>query len=572
MRQKAKCAISPALKRIKFYFDLLKQTTDNYLFAMDMATKVAFLSPNYVTDFGLPAESLTLENFLRVWYPLIHPDDFPRVQVDLNEVLQERAKDNHDVEYRVKNRRGNYVWIRCRGKISAPPEAPEQLFFAGVIRRLAERNQADEVTGLLNVRAFFHEIKMSLGRAAEHGETGAVMVLGIDNFKMINEAHGIRFGNRVLQEIARRLELVLGEGRLLYRLDGDKFGVLFPQATVQTMDTMYQSMQTSLNRLHTLEGKKYFCTVSAGTVFYPEAAKDAQTLYKYAEAALDNAKRGGKNKNRFFSKGVYNRWNRSFSLRDDLWKSVRNGCEGFSLRYQPQIDAKTKQLIGAEALLRWQSTSGHMVSPADFIPILEDTKLIIPVGKWVLQEAMSICRKWQEFLPGFAMSINMSYEQLKDPTFCNEALNCADHCGIAPGMVTLELTESMIVSDWSFINQQFTSFRERGLKIAMDDFGTGYSSLSTLKNLACDIVKIDREFVKAILENSFDRNLIRYTAELCHSVGMKVCVEGVEEEAEYRVLTESCKADSIQGYLFGRPETETDFETHFFPPAITASV
>ena len=278
---------------------------------------------------------------------------------------------------------------------------------------------------------------------------------------------------------------------------------------------------------------------------------------------MDIAKRQGKNRNVLFSKEEYNRWVRSISMRDSLWESVENGCTGFSLFFQPQVSAQEQKLIGAEALLRWKNPKGRMVAPMEFIPILEETKLIIPVGKWIFEEAVKICKRWRQVVPDFRVSINMSYEQVKDLSFKKFVGECLQRYDMTPDAVILELTESKIVADWSFVNKQFDEFRQQGLAIAMDDFGTGYSSLASLKYLSCDIVKIDREFVKKILENDFDRQLVKYVVALCHSIGIKCCIEGVEEEAEYELLTKECQADSIQGYLFGHPESVENFEEKF---------
>ena len=195
----------------------------------------------------------------------------------------------------------------------------------------------------------------------------------------------------------------------------------------------------------------------------------------------------------------------------------------------------------------------------EFVAILEETKMILPLGKWIIEEALKTCKKWREYVPDFHISINVSYAQIKDVTFFPFVFEMIDALGLPPDAVTLELTESMIVSDWTFLHQRFNEFREKGVRIAMDDFGTGYSSLVYLKKLPCDIVKLDREFVRHILENDFDRQLVEYTVTLCHRMGIKVCIEGVEETEVYNIVTKECRADYIQGYLFGRPASETDF-------------
>ena len=560
MKKNERIPLSPCLRRFKFFFDLLKQTTDNYLFFADMQEDLVIVSPNLVQDFDLPAE--VMHDFDTYWAPLVHPEERSVYLAAIRGLMKTKSIFEHNMEYRVKTRQGEYAWIRCRGRVGMDREGNPSIF-AGMMSRMAQRNQADEVTGLLNKYQFEHAVKLALGQYRATGEGGAILAFGLDNFKIVNETYNRVVGDIVLKRVGELIANVLPTPLTLFKLDGDQFAVIYPGASEQDVADIFASVQSTLSRPQDINGHQYFCTASCGTVFYPTAGKDYLVLHKHAEAAMDIAKREGKNRNVLFSKDQYNRWVRSISMRDSLWDSVENGCLGFSLYYQPQISAVDQKLIGAEALLRWKNPKGHMVAPMEFIPILEETKLIIPVGKWIFEEAVKVCKRWRHIVPEFKVSVNMSYEQVKDLSFKNFVTECLLRHDMPPESVILELTESKIVADWSFINKQFDSFRKQGIAIAMDDFGTGYSSLASLKYLSCDIVKIDREFVKKILENDFDRKLVQYVVALCHSIGIKCCIEGVEEEAEYELLTRECKADSIQGYLFGHPESVENFEEKF---------
>ena len=560
MKKNERIPLSPCLRRFKFFFDLLKQTTDNYLFFADMQEDLVIVSPNLVQDFDLPAE--VMHDFDTYWAPLVHPEERSVYLAAIRGLMKTKSIFEHNMEYRVKTRQGEYAWIRCRGRVGMDREGNPSIF-AGMMSRMAQRNQADEVTGLLNKYQFEHAVKLALGQYRATGEGGAILALGLDNFKIVNETYNRVVGDIVLKRVGELIANVLPTPLTLFKLDGDQFAVIYPGASEQDVADIFASVQSTLSRPQDINGHQYFCTASCGTVFYPTAGKDYLVLHKHAEAAMDIAKHEGKNRNILFSKDQYNRWVRSISMRDSLWDSVENGCLGFSLYYQPQISAVDQKLIGAEALLRWKNPKGRMVAPMEFIPILEETKLIIPVGKWIFEEAVKVCKRWRHIVPEFKVSVNMSYEQVKDLSFKNFVTECLLRHDMPPESVILELTESKIVADWSFINKQFDSFRKQGIAIAMDDFGTGYSSLASLKYLSCDIVKIDREFVKKILENDFDRKLVQYVVALCHSIGIKCCIEGVEEEAEYELLTRECKADSIQGYLFGHPESVENFEEKF---------
>ncbi|MCI6158245.1 MAG: GGDEF and EAL domain-containing protein [Selenomonadaceae bacterium] len=553
--------LSPILKRVKLYFDLLKRSTDAYLYVEDIPSKIAMLSPNLVQDFDLPNE--VMENLHERWAQLIHPEERVAYETSFRESVEKENVFDWSDEYRVKTRKGEYIWVRARGRVGMDEQGKPQLF-VGVMTRMARRNQADEVTGLLNKYQFERGVKAALANWRATQEGGAILLFGLDNFKIVNETNNRSFGDQALKHVARAVEKILPEGMTLYKLDGDEYATIYPGAGKQEIAELFASLQSTLSHPHTIDGRPFFCTASAGTAFYPAAGKDYLVLHKHAEAAMDFAKQEGKNRNCLFTKEQYNRWVRSISIRDAMFSSVENGCEGFSLFYQPQVDARTQKLIGAEALLRWKNPKGRMVAPMEFIPVLEETKLIILVGKWIFEEAVKTCKKWRKIQPNFRMSINLSYEQVRDLSFQDFVLTCLEAYHMPPDSVTLELTESKIVADWSFVNKQFDQFRQSGVHIAMDDFGTGYSSLSSLKNLSCDIVKIDREFVKEILANEFDRELVKYTVALCHSIGICCCIEGVEDDDVFRLLRDTCMADSIQGYLFGHPESEENFEKEFF--------
>ena len=373
MGRQARIQVTPALRRCKYLFDLVKRTTDEYVLVIDIERNVALLSPNLVQDFGLPAE--IVEDFPGLWTPLVHPEERAQFRTSINAVMDKLNIFEHAMEYRVRDRKGNYVWIRSRGRVGAINSDGSQRnyvwirsrgrvgainsdgsqpIFVSMIQRMGQRNQADDVTGLLNKYQFEHNIKVALSAYRITGVGGAVMVVGIDNFKIVNETFNRMMGDVVLRSVAQAIAELLPEELTLFKLDGDEFGIIYPEADTTTMTTLYSGIQKSLTRPIDLEGHPYFCTVSAGTAFYPQAGKDYLVLHKHAEAAMDLAKRDGKNRNCIFSRDQYNRWVRSISMRDSLRESVERGCTDFSLFYQPQVDAHTRELIGAEALLRWR--------------------------------------------------------------------------------------------------------------------------------------------------------------------------------------------------------------------------
>ncbi|MDY4416218.1 sensor domain-containing diguanylate cyclase, partial [Selenomonas sp.] len=275
--------LSQTLKRCKNLFDLIKRTTDEYVLIVDIETNVAMLSPNLVQDFGLPAE--VVEDFLGLWSPLVHPDERAQLKTSLGAVMEKLNVFEHAMEYRVRDAKGNYVWIRSRGRVGAMGPEGKYPIFVSMIQRMGQRNQADDVTGLLNKYQFEHNIKMALSAYRITGVGGAVMVVGIDNFKIVNETFNRMMGDVVLRNVANVIGALLPEELTLFKLDGDEFGIIYPEADTTTMTTLYSGIQKALTRPIDLEGHPYFCTVSAGTAFYPQAGKDYLVLHKHAEAA-----------------------------------------------------------------------------------------------------------------------------------------------------------------------------------------------------------------------------------------------------------------------------------------------
>ena len=560
MAGKKRAPLSPILRQNKRIFDLMKNTTSDYAFMMDPAADVFLASPTFVRDYALPSETLT--HVADVLHPLICVQDrraFDAIFSSLMDVTEGRER---QLDFRITNAKGDLTWLRLKGKIGLSEDGHPNLF-VGTISQLARRNAADSVTGLLNRYQFTEDLGEALRAARETGKGGGLLVMGIDNFRTVNEAFNHEIGDVILREISECILQNVPRRLSLYRLDGDEFGLIYPEADEEMLQEFFIRVQREFAHPQVYDGRQYLVTMSAGMVFYPQAARDPLVLHKYAQAALDTAKAGGKNRLNAFSKEVYNRWLRSLTIQEQILEDVKAGCRNFELYFQPQVAGDDQHIVGAETLLRWKNEKGHMVAPMEFIRILEETKTIVPVGRWIFEQALRVCKEWRKKIPNFCMSVNMSYEQIKDLSFLKFVEDCLHRHDMPPDAVVLELTESKIVSDLKFVNAQFDAFRLHGIKIAMDDFGTGYSSLSSLKNLNCDIIKIDRAFVMRILDNHFDQKLVEYTVELCHSIGKTTCIEGVESQDEYDCLVKICKTDTIQGYLFGRPEPQDVFEQKF---------
>lgn len=560
MSGKKRISLSPVLKQHKFIFDLMKNTTSDFTFMMDPVADIFLAAPAFVQIYGLPAE--TLVHVADVLEPLVYIQDRKPLEALFSSLDHLTEGRDRQLDFRMRDAKGDFSWLRLKGRLGFAGDGTPNLF-VGTISQLARRSAADSVTGLLNRYQFIEDLGTALRTARETGGGGGLLVMGIDNFRTVNEAFNHEVGDIILRQLSERILQNIPRKLSLYRLDGDEFGLIYPDADEEMLKEFFARVQREFAHPQVYDGRQYIVTVSAGMVFYPQSARDPLVLHKYAQAALDAAKAGGKNRINEFSKEVYNRWLRSLTIQEQILQDVKAGCRNFELYFQPQVAGDDQHLVGAETLLRWKNNKGRMVAPMEFIRILEETKTIVPVGRWIFEQALRVCKEWRKQIPNFCMSINMSYEQIKDLSLLEFVEDCLRRHDMPADAVVLELTESKIVSDLKFVNAQFDAFRRRGIKVAMDDFGTGYSSLSSLKNLNCDIVKIDRAFVMRILENHFDRKLVEYTVDLCHSIGMTTCIEGVERQDEYDCLVKICKTDTIQGYLFGRPEPQDIFEQKF---------
>lgn len=530
---------------------LLNESTDDYIYMWDIADDCFYISPRILDKCDLPDSKI--HGVLSVWDRLLHPKDADGFKESIRQLLDGETN-LHNMDYRLRTKTGDYEWFNCRGKVMlAETGAPEYLF--GVLSLVNDR-YVDPVTG------FFRMMRLKADFAARTVETGSLVIFGVDNFKDINEKYGWHWGNRLLSGAAAAVSACLPEDAAAYRLDGDKFGLLLPACGAPQVRTLFERVSERLLSAVSIKGRYLLCTMSAGCAHFPDDGEKYEEVYQYAESALHLAKRTGKNKLAFFRKESYNDHVQLISMREALLRSVTNGFRGFTLTYQPQVSCLDGSLKGAEALLRWESPLYGKRSPVEFIPLLEESGLIVPVGRWVIEQALNQCALWREALPDFCMSVNLSYVQLEQddiPVFLLKALK---ERGLPPNSVALEITESGQLRDYKYFNGLFSGLAGESVEIAIDDFGTGYSSLAYLKHLNVDLVKVDKCFVDRILSSEYDYRFLRNLIELAHSVALEVCLEGVESEEEVRAVL-PLGPDVFQGYYFGRPCPADEFSEKY---------
>ena len=528
-------------------YDALIESTDDYIFIGNMETGVFRYPPAMVAEFGLPGE--VVENAAACWSGLIHPHDEKHFLESNQEIADGRAEE-HNIEYRARNTEGEWIWLRCRGKLIRDKYGNPDMF-AGIITNLGKEKQIDHMTGLYNRFEFEGSIKKYLMDGSQITRIG-VLILDMDAFKNVNDLYDRMFGDEILRITAGNISTMLSDNARVYRLDGDEFGIIITNGSETDAQGIFSKIQEQYTHQQEYNGKKYYCTISGGYAACPDNAENYLELLKCANYALERSKALGKNRMTIYSPEIPQEKEKKLEMVQMLRESIERGFAGFSVCYQPQVDAKTGKLYGAEALARWHCSKYGDVSPGEFIPLLEQNGLIVPMGMWILRKAAAQCKKWCEQKPDFNMSVNLSYQQFLEGDLTSFVKEILKEMDLAPFNLTLELTESYFVKEDAIVRETLESFRAMGVQVAMDDFGVGYSSLFMLKYIPADIVKIDRGFVKGITTDLFNATFIRSITELCNDVGKQVCLEGVETKEEYCSVS-NMGLRLIQGFYFGRP-------------------
>ncbi|HET7776486.1 MAG TPA: EAL domain-containing protein, partial [Azospira sp.] len=417
------------------------------------------------------------------------------------------------------------------------------------IRFLAEH---DFLTGLPNRSLLHDRLEQAVVHGQRSGESLALLFLDLDRFKNINDSLGHHTGDALLQEVGRRIQTCVRGADTVSRPGGDEFVILLSSITSpQDAARVAEKLLSTLTRPYQLAGHELVITASIGIAVYPEDGEDFQTLLKNADAAMYYSKEAGRNSFHFFTQDMNARVFERLSLENSLRRALER--QEFLLHYQPQVDLASGRVIGFEALIRWQHPELGLVPPLRFIPIAEDSGLIVPIGEWVLQEACRQNRAWQEQgMPAVPVAVNISVLQFRQPQFETTVAEALESSGLPPAFLELELTESMMLHQGEAAVGLLDRLKARGVQLSIDDFGTGYSSLAYLKRLPLDKLKIDQAFVRDIATDPDDAAITATIIQMAHNLGLAVIAEGVETEAELAFLQRhACGAG--QGYHFARP-------------------
>jgi diguanylate cyclase (GGDEF)-like protein/PAS domain S-box-containing protein len=457
----------------------------------------------------------------------------------------------------------------------SPLESPEGILVTAAIRDITVRKDADEhlaqmvkqmahsaahdfLTSLPNRLLLNDRIDQAIALAKRHKHLVAVLFLDLDGFKHINDSLGHSAGDKLLQSVAGRLSDCVRAPDTVSRQGGDEFVVLLPEVKLaEDIAIAARRMLRAVEKAHFIDDRELHVTVSIGVSLYPDDGLDAETLIKNADTAMYQAKEDAGQSCRFFRPEMNVRAVERQSIEEDLRRALQQ--KEFTLNFQPKVNLSTGAIIGAEALIRWTSPTRGQVPPLDFIPIAEDSGLILPIGAWVLQEACAQARAWVDAaLPKTTMAVNVSAAQFRNENFLEDLFATLSETGMDPECLELEVTESILMRHAEVAASILQTLRRRGIRVSVDDFGTGYSSLSYLQKFPLDALKIDQSFVREISTRPDETTIVRAIISMGRSLNLRIIAEGVETASDLAFLkAQGC--DEGQGYYFSRPVPAEQF-------------
>ena len=429
-------------------------------------------------------------------------------------------------------------------------------------QRIERQISNDHLTGLYNRMRCEQDLNRYIKDAEEKGSEGAYMLIDMDDFQNINDGLGHQHGDRLLKSIAHNLVRVAGIENNCYRISGDEFAVIVHGENYKELSRICKDLREIFNHPWFLKNEDYYCTMSMGVVCFPTDGNSVDDLNRKVDIALSTAKKKGKNCVEFYNEKVEDTSFYRLDLEQNMRRATLNSCNEFEVYYQPimKVGPQENVCCGAEALVRWNSTDLGFIPPNDFIPLAEYLGLINPIGEHVLAEAVKRCKYWNDCgYPDYKINVNISVIQLLQPDFVSKVKTILDKTHIQPKNVTLEVTESLAINDMNRMKTVLGKLKKLGVCVALDDFGTGYSSLNHIRQMPIDIIKIDRCFVENLSEDDFAEAFVKMVSELAKTIGVAVCVEGVEQRKQLEVLS-NMNISMVQGYYYGKPMPVKDFE------------
>jgi diguanylate cyclase (GGDEF)-like protein/PAS domain S-box-containing protein len=549
-----------ALLESEARYRLLLESLSDYVYTVQIENGRPVATshgPGCVAVTGYSSDEYSANPFL--WYLMIHEEDRQAVMEQADAVLSRKSA--YPLEHRIIHKDGRMRWI----KNTPVPRIDQQghlIAYDGLVSDITDRKQAeqklthiayyDALTNLPNRELFRDRLRQAIIQARRHKRMFAVMILDLDRFKGINDTLGHKIGDSLLQYVSERLVNSIREGDTVARLGGDEFIILFPDiAQARDASFVAQKIHNTLLKGFLLDSQELFITASIGISLYPSDGTDVDTLIKNADVAMYQAKAQGRNNYQFYTPTMNTEALSKLMLENNLRKALER--KEFVLHYQPLVELSTGRITGAEALVRWKHPRLGLLSPLEFIPIAEETGLIVPIGEWILENVCVQGKTWNEMgLSPFRMTVNLSMRQFAHDAVLKTVLNALEKSDLDPDHLELELTESIVMQNAEQTIVTLHELKSAGIQISLDDFGTGFSSLSYLKNLPLNRLKLDRSFVSGLAKETKNESISKAIIGIAHSLSLKVIAEGVETFDQLELLR-SWKCDEVQGFLFSRP-------------------
>ncbi len=496
---------------------------------------------------------------------MVHADDRERVEDAIREALE--SGQPYSIDHRMLLPDGSELIVEQVGELELDEEGrPYQLM--AVMQDITDRRRAeamleyqtfyDSLTDLPNRRLFQDHVQNAIAVSRQNGRLAAVLFVGLDRFKGINDSLGHAAGDEVLRQTAARLKAWSGEYTSVARFGADVFAVVLEQVTnLADVDTVASQLLTLFEEPMVIGSESYFITASIGICLFPLDCEDEQCLLQSADIAMFRAKEAGGKQAQYFTSGMGEEAQKRLALEREMRLGLERG--DFELYYQPQVDVASRRIVSMEALVRWPHPIKGMVFPSDFIPVAEDSGLIVQLGEWVLREACRQTQEWNEhFDLNLRVGVNLSARQFGQPDLVGVVKSALSDTGLPADRLDLEVTESAVMDDMETCINTLHAFRALGAHCSMDDFGTGYSSLSYLQKMPINTLKIDMAFVRDIKDDGENGDIAKAIIALSHSLDLEVIAEGVETEGQYRFMSDH-DCDIIQGYLISKPLPAADF-------------
>ncbi len=546
-------------KHDEFYdvFQVLSRCTDDYFFILDLKKDHYTITEKATEVFKF--DKAEFDNAMSVITDCVYIEDRKLLADNIRDVKEGILKE-HDLEYRWLDKHDNIVWISCRGQVIR--EDGQIRYLVGRVTELGRKNKIDNLTGL------YREIELKkriLNMTPDTVRNGFLLLIGIDNFKDINEKYGKIVGDQILLNVAECICRCSKGIAKVYRMGGDEIMVFCENLNTMIRNPakqLYKKIQLEVMESIAREDYSIFYTVSGGSVEFSQRDAGSLEVMEKTEFALRQAKQSGKNMCIEYDEKEYEQYLYRLDLQECLRRSAANNFEGFELYFQPIVNIKEKCILGAEALLRWENKQFGKVAPDEFISLLEESGLIIPVGRWIIDTAMKQCLEWQKHCPEFRVNINLSFVQLKKSDVLRDIDECIEKLNFNSKNVLFEITESGELDTGYLTGNILDSFRKRSLNLGIDDFGTGYSNLKYIRDMMFNLVKIDKEFISNIRNSQYDYTVVKQFTELAHILNLKVCYEGVETKEDFDCVME-LEPDYIQGFYFAKPVSAKEFEERY---------